>query len=129
MLSGFWTPLEKCVVTMFTKAAVSLINLNVFLLLWHGAVLSVDLLANATTKALVPVLSLLVHAVMEMMQKLQLAAINLGQVKRERERSCLYFQCVSSASVAVVFDLCDPDLEVLQVLYISGVVAISLTSL
>ncbi len=70
-------------------------NLNVFLLLWHGAVLSVDLLANAAAKALVPVLSLLVHAVMEVLQKLQLTTINLGErgrmdkkrVKRESERN------------------------------------------
>lgn len=53
-------------------------HLNVFLLVWHHTVLPVNLLTQATGQTLVPVLSLLVDAVMEVLQNLQFTSINLG---------------------------------------------------
>lgn len=54
-------------------------NLNVVVFIWHGAILFVDLLSDAAGQALVPFLSLLVHAVMEVLQNLQLTSINLRE--------------------------------------------------
>ena len=60
-------------------------NLNVLVLLWHGAVLPADLIADADGQALVPVLSLLVHTVMETLQNLQLTAFNLREGGHRQE--------------------------------------------
>lgn len=56
-------------------------HLNILLFVWHGSILFIDVLTDTTTKALVPFLSLLVNAVMEMMQKLQLTATDLRETK------------------------------------------------
>lgn len=101
-------------------------NLNVFLFFRHAAMLSVNLLADATAQALIPVLSLLVHTVMEMLQKFQLTTIHLKQMGQ-------MFKCRKCpVSIFFILKICgflNPNLEVLQKLDISGVVAIPLTPL
>lgn len=83
------------------------------------------MLTDTTTKALVPFLSLLVNAVMKMMQKLQLTATDLRETKSDSQLSLIF----SWISVCFNIELNVSNLEILQVFNIGRVVTISVASL